>query len=277
MLIADWIQHQSQNQPKPDSQQLKLLLCHVLSVNSAWLIAHQDQSLTPTQIQQLDQLASQLAAGKPLNQITGRCAFWDLELLVNEHTLIPRPDTETLIEVVIDLSIKPQSILDLGTGSGALALVLARQFPTARVWACDVSTDALQVAEANRQALHIENLELLKSDWFTNIPVRPFDLIVSNPPYIASDDPHLEQLTHEPAQALVAANHGLAAYQAICRNSGAYLSPGAWLVFEHGWQQHQAVTALMTDSGFVNVSTRQDLQGHPRITFGQWPETPVRI
>jgi len=269
MQIADWIKRQSLTSNPPSQRDLRQLICHVLQVNSAWLMAHLDEPLTTSQLRQLHQLSSQLSAGMPLNQLTGRCAFWDIELMVNEHTLIPRPDTETLIEVVLELNIRPKSILDLGTGSGAIALVLARLFPDARVMATDVSPEALKVADQNRQNLLVNNLELRQSDWFTHIPAQKFELLVSNPPYIAADDPHMKQLKHEPRQALVAEDEGLAAYTDICQHAKAYLAPGGWLVFEHGWQQQAAVTAIMQQAGFHNTSTRSDLQGHPRITYGQ--------
>jgi release factor glutamine methyltransferase len=271
MLIADWIERQSRYTYHSSPRDLRQLICHVLQVNSAWLMAHTDASLNPAQLEQLERLSSQLSAGVPLNQLTGKCAFWNIELQVNKHTLIPRPDTETLIETIVDLDIQPTAILDLGTGSGAIALVLARLFPDARVVATDLSPQALNMAECNRQNLQVDHLELIQSDWFKELPAEPFDLIVSNPPYIAADDPHMQQLSHEPRQALVAENDGLAAYQAICEHAGEYLVPGGWLVFEHGWQQQQPVTNIMHQAGFIEVSTRSDLQGHPRVTYGQWP------
>ena len=271
MQIADWIALQSQTTTPPPQRDLRQLICSVLQVNSAWLMAHLDEPLTAAQLKQLNDLSDQLAAGVPLNQLTGRCAFWDIELSVNEHTLIPRPDTETLIEVVLDLNLKPELILDLGTGSGAIALVLARLFPNARVLAADVSPEALKVAEHNRRNLQVNNLDLRQSNWFSHITEKPFDLLVSNPPYIAADDPHMEHLKHEPRQALVADDDGLAAYTDICQQAGDYLTQGGWAVFEHGWQQQLAVTAIMQQAGFMNISTRTDLQGHPRVTYGQWP------
>jgi release factor glutamine methyltransferase len=270
MRINDWLTHQSTQPDYPDQQDLRILLCHVLSVNPAWLMAHQDESLNTEQLIQLNQLAEQLSTGKPVHQLTGSKAFWDIELRVNEHTLIPRADTETIIETILDLQLNPSSILDLGTGSGALAIVLARLFPKARVLATDVQPETLQMAAQNQKLHNISNLQLRQSDWFSAIPAERFDLIVSNPPYIEPGDPHLEQLTFEPLRALVADNQGLAAYEAICADAGRYLLPHGVLMFEHGWQQHQQVAAIMQAAGLTGIRHQADLQGHIRVTWGRW-------
>ncbi|MFC3194555.1 peptide chain release factor N(5)-glutamine methyltransferase [Marinicella sediminis] len=271
MRISDWIEHQSKFNESINTSDLNQLLCHVLSVNTAWLMGHQDTSLAPTELTRLEELASQLCEGRPLNYLTGTRAFWDVELKVNEHTLVPRPDTETLIEAILDKHLMPDNILDLGTGSGALAIVLARLFTKASVLATDVSAHALEVAAQNRDILQVSNLELQQSNWFEAIPNQLFDLIVSNPPYIAADDPHLNDLIHEPITALVAGKDGLDAYRDICQHAGRYLQKMGWLFFEHGWQQHQQVAGLLQQAGFTEISSTADIQGHLRVTMGRWP------
>ena len=249
--------------------QLRLLLEHSLQKNRAWIFAHPEQPLTESQISQLNQWVEALKSGQPLAYLTGEQAFWDLTLKVNSHTLIPRPDSEILIETAIELlaNNSPSRILDLGTGSGALALVLAKQFPNSSVLAVDNSAEALAVANNNAVLNNIHNIQFQQSEWFDQIPAVKYDLIVSNPPYIDVDDEHLDNLTHEPITALVADNNGLAAYQAICAAASAYLQPGGLLMFEHGWQQRLQVQDIMQGFGFKNMGSRKDLMGNDRVIF----------
>lgn len=274
--IKHWIaEHSNQhNQFKQiiTAADLRSLLGFLLQQNTAWLYTHSEQELSDTELIQLTQWFDQLIQGYPLAYITGKQAFWDLELSVNEHTLIPRPDTEIMIEVCIDLLPKPpKNILDLGTGSGAIALALAREFTTAEVIGVDASEQAIATAKLNAKKCAIDNANFKISDWFTAINKQTFDLIVSNPPYIAADDEHLPALQHEPSTALVAADAGLADFKAICAKAMTYLNPSGLLVFEHGWQQKQAVSEIMSQAGFTQIKTVKDLAGHDRITHGKKP------
>ena len=248
---------------------LRLLVEHLLKQNRAWLFAHPEHQLSLSQIDQLNQWVAALQAGKPMAYITGKQMFWDLNLKVNSHTLIPRPDTEILIETVIELLAKnpPKRILDLGTGSGALALVLAKVFPNADVLAVDQSTEALAVALENAIHNHISNIEFQHSNWYAALSPCQFDLIVSNPPYIAADDSHLNALKHEPIEALVADQNGLGDYYRIIEGVNDFLTCGGLLVFEHGWQQQQQVQTTLLEAGFTNIGSRKDLAGHDRVTF----------
>lgn len=271
-LISDWLNSQAQacNAEKSiDVTDIRLLVCHLLSQNTAWLLAHQHDELTDAQTQQLNQWVEELKVGKPLAYITGEKEFWNLKLKVNRHTLIPRPETELMIETTEALNLQPKKILDLGTGSGAIALALATLFPKAEIIATDVSLDALETAKENAKLNQISNVEFIQSDWFSRISPMNFNLIVSNPPYIAVDDEHLAKLTHEPNTALVASNNGLAAYHTICKDARSYLQTGGVLMFEHGWQQHQDVAEIMSVAGFTDICHEKDLLGHFRITWGK--------
>ncbi len=247
---------------------LKYLVCHLLDQNSAWLYANQQQSLSSSQIDQLNQWTDELKSGKPLAYIIGEKAFWNLTLKVNEFTLIPRPETELIIETVEQMGLHPTKILDLGTGSGAIALALATIFTQAQITATDVSIEALATAKDNAKLNKINHVTFYQSDWFGRISDSDFDLIVSNPPYLAADDNHLKDLSYEPLTALVAENNGLAAYETICAGAINHLSNNGILMFEHGWQQHHAVADIMKDAGFVDIQHRKDLLGHQRITWG---------
>ncbi|MCX7552981.1 peptide chain release factor N(5)-glutamine methyltransferase [Marinicella sp. S1101] len=272
--IKHWIAEHS-NQPNQLDQaitasDLRFLLSHLLQRDSAWLYTHSDEELNGADLKQLSQWFEQLKQGYPLAYITGKQAFWDLELTVNEHTLIPRPDTEILIEVCIELlPQQPRNILDLGTGSGAIALALAKVFKQAEVIGVDVSKQAIETAKLNAKNCAIENVIFKTSDWFSAIKEQTFDLIVSNPPYIAADDEHLVALQHEPSTALIANDAGLADYKAICAKALSHMNPSGFLVFEHGWQQKQAVSEIMSQSGLIQIKTVKDLAGHDRITHGK--------
>ncbi len=239
-----------------------------MNKNSAWLFSHDDVELTPPQIQQLKQYQEQYLSGKPLAYIIGHQPFWDLTLKVNEHTLIPRPDTELIIETLQSLAIKPRSILDLGTGSGALALVLARLYPGSRVIATDISQNALNVATENAHNHHIKNIQFKHSHWFSDIQTQNINLIVSNPPYIEPDDDHLKDLSHEPHTALVAQQNGLADLTTIIEQAGHYLSHKGLLMVEHGYNQQQAVFKLFTENGYQCIETLFDIEHRPRATMG---------
>ncbi|WP_288857059.1 peptide chain release factor N(5)-glutamine methyltransferase [uncultured Pseudomonas sp.] len=213
-------------------------------------------------------------SGEPVAYILGQQGFWKLDLEVAPHTLIPRPETELLVEAALELlPATPVQILDLGTGSGAIALALASERPAWQVTAVDRVLEAVALAERNRQRLHLNNATVLNSHWFSALQGHRFDLIISNPPYIADNDPHLAagDVRFEPASALVAGHDGLDDLRLITQESRDHLNDGGWLLLEHGYDQAQAVRDLLLNQGFDGVHSRIDLGGHERITLGRRP------
>ncbi len=262
--LANWLTQHKQQLKRID---LELLLCEALKKERSWLFAHDDAVLTDKQSAWLNQAVAQAKNGKPIAYITGHKAFWTLKLAVNEHTLIPRPETELIIDLSLQLPEAPTQILDLGTGSGAIALALASEFPLAHVLACDLSPNALSMAKNNSEANNITNVSWLESFWMEQVdPEMSFDLIVSNPPYIDPDDPHLLNLTYEPRSALVAENQGMSDIIHIINNAMAYLKPNGHLLIEHGWNQGDEVRDLLSESGYIDVQTHQDLAGKDRVS-----------
>ena len=255
-----------------DAQMLLLHACQLPIHDRAWLLAHGDEVLSfETQKRYLDFLQRR-ARLEPLAYITGIKEFFGLQLHIDQRVLDPRPETETLVEwaltCVADTS-KPR-IADLGTGSGAIALALKHSLPNAQVTAVDASADAISVASANAQSLGLE-IATFVGNWCAPLTDQSFDLIVSNPPYVADGDTHLAQLTHEPLSALVAGKDGLDDLRQIVAQAVRHLKPGAWLLLEHGFDQAQAVQDLLANQGFISVQSRQDLAGILRCTGGQWP------
>jgi release factor glutamine methyltransferase len=269
----------------------QLLLLHALEKPAdarAWLLAHDTDLLPEAAARQFDALSQRRAAGEPLAYIVGRKEFFGLDLQVDSRVLVPRPDTETLVQWALDILLATVSapppaaretpvaleVLDLGTGSGAIALALAHSLQAAsrpaRLLAVDASTDALAVARANAARLGLKNVQFLESSWLQQVSGR-FALIASNPPYIASADPHLAALTHEPLQALTAGADGLDDIRQIIAQAPAHLQPGGWLLLEHGYDQAGQVCELLTRQGLVQVQSRQDLAGIERCSGGQWP------
>ncbi len=244
------------------------MVAFILNKDRAWLYANQDHQLHDHQLQQLDDWFNLLADDMPVAYITGQQAFWNLSLKVNHATLIPRPDTELLIEVALNSLKNPHNILDLGTGSGAIALALAKEFPEAQVVGVDISAEALEIAAYNAKNNHISNVNFLQSDWFSALATQAFDLIVSNPPYIADSDPHLAALKHEPSSALIAADNGLSDFKAISTSAKAFLRKGGVLLFEHGWQQKNDVQSILKNCDYQNIKTYKDLAGQDRATLG---------
>lgn len=214
-------------------------------------------------------------AGEPVAYILGHQGFWKLDLEVAPHTLIPRPETEMLVEAALELVpvFVPAEVLDLGTGTGAIALALANDRPGWKATAVDRVPEAVELAERNRQRLHLDNAEVLSSHWFSALEGRRFDLIISNPPYIADADPHLAagDVRFEPSSALVAGSDGMDDLRTIISQAPNHLKEGGWLLLEHGYDQGAAVRDLLTQQGFERVQTRRDLGEHERISFGQLP------
>jgi release factor glutamine methyltransferase len=248
----------------------RLLLCHQLKVSSSYLYSHADDTLGGPDLQALNQLLHRALQDEPIAYIIGRWPFWNIELDVAPCTLIPRPDTELLVEQALSL-ILPQHarVLDLGTGTGAVALALACNRPLWQVTAAEKVVAAVELAKGNASRLAATNCTVLQSDWFSALSGQRFDLIISNPPYIEPDDPHLAALHFEPTSALVAAEHGLADLAAICRQAPAYLQAAGWLWLEHGYNQADAVQQLLTAAGFHQVQSRRDYGGNWRISGGR--------
>lgn len=251
------------------------LLLHALARSPddrAWLISHDQDPLPEAMAAVFEGLCQRHADDEPMGYLLGEQAFFDLNLHVDARVLVPRPDTEALVAWALDCwPARPQpDVLDLGTGSGAIALALARQHPKAQVHASDRSADALTVAQANAQALGL-SLQWHQGPWWEAVAGQRFDLVVSNPPYIAEQDPHLHALRHEPLSALTAGPSGLDDLHAIIDGAAAHLRPGAWLLLEHGHDQGPAVAQRLSAAGFEAVTQRQDLAGHVRCTGGRWP------
>jgi release factor glutamine methyltransferase len=255
----------------------QLLLQSLLKVNRAWLISHQNDALQPNTHAAYRALINRRVNGEPIAYILGVREFYGLNLRVTPATLIPRPDTETLVEAAlakIPLQ-KDLSICDLGTGSGAIALAIARHRPQACVLALDASQAALDVAIENAQILKILNVDFVLSDWFSALSqkdnLQKFDLIVSNPPYIEANDGHLSQgdLRFEPISALASGQDGLDDIRKIIKQAPQHLNPQGWLLLEHGYNQAEPVADLMKQAGYCEISHAHDLPGIHRVTFGR--------
>jgi release factor glutamine methyltransferase len=247
------------------------LLAHAVERPRSWLFAHATDPLSAVVAARLDAYVARRVAGEPVAQITGRRGFWTLDLEVTADTLIPRPETETLVELALArLPAGPARVLDLGTGTGAIALALASERDDLDVTAVDASDAALAVALRNASA-HRLALRLLHGSWFAPVAGERFAMVVSNPPYLADDDPHRHEgdLRFEPTAALVSGVDGLDAIRAIVAAAPAHLEAGGWLLLEHGWTQGDAVRAILAGAGFVDVATMRDLEGRDRVSLGR--------
>lgn len=251
----------------------ELLLLHVLGKPRSWLIAHADDELDEAQIKAFDTLVQRRRDGEPVAYITGHRGFWTLSLEVTPATLIPRPETELLVELALARMTAAARVADLGTGSGAIALAIARECPTASVVATDASADALTVAARNATKHGIENVRFAHGNWLAALADQRFELIVSNPPYIEANDPHLAQgdLRFEPSAALAAGADGLDDIRQIVAQSRDHLEPGGSLLMEHGWHQGPAVREVLSAAGYRDVFTEQDLEQRDRVSGGIWP------
>jgi len=274
MNIEQAVAQHARLQEMSDSSRLdaELLLCHVLQQPRSYLFTWSDRDLSQEQADAYDALLQRRLQGEPVAHLIGSQAFWTLDLEVTPDTLIPRPETETLVEVALDrLPNGPYRVADLGTGTGAIALSLASERSAWQVVGCDRVDAAVQLAERNRQRLEIGNAEFVQGSWFEPLQ-GSFDMIVSNPPYIDPEDPHLQQgdVRFEPLSALIADNQGMADIEQIARNARTYLNPNGWLLFEHGYDQGPVSRKLLKQLGYTNVETIQDLGARDRVTLGCW-------
>ena len=256
-----------------DRLEAQTLLLHALGRDRhdrAWLLLHDTDAVPPNVLSMFNHFIQRRLRHEPLAYLTGSQDFHGLTLLVDPRVLVPRSDTETLVDWALSLNLEQAQVLDLGTGSGAIALALQHAQPHWHVTAVDDSADALVVASGNAQALSLA-VNFVQSNWFAQLQ-DTFDLIVSNPPYIAEGDPHLPALHSEPRQALVSGADGLDDIRHIIEQAPKHLNPGAWLLLEHGFDQATAVCAMLVQRGFVQVQSRVDLAGIKRCSGGQWPE-----
>lgn len=259
------------------------LLLAILQKNTSFLISHSDYLLTQSQYDAYQTGLNKLKNGMPLAYVIGRQGFWRHEFLVNQHTLIPRPDTEVLVETILNLAEKMDknslseniNLLDLGTGSGCIAISLAFEKPNWQITAVDFSQNALQIAQQNAVQIGVNHVKFLQGDWYQALTLtaeqtspQKFDIIVSNPPYIDRADAHLADLTDEPLTALVADNQGLADIEKIVQGSGVFLQPSGLLAIEHGYDQAQAVQSIFAQYGFTDITTVQDYGKNDRVTYG---------
>ena len=280
--VSVLLQRSAELQPASDSALLdtELLLCHCLNVDRTWLKTWPDHQLQDTELAEFDRLFTRRLRGEPVAFIVGTQGFWTLDLCVSPYTLIPRPETELIVEQALQLALPAVcEVLDLGTGTGAIALALAAERPDWQITGVDVQSQAVELAEHNRQLHQLNNVSLLQSDWFSALssaqPAKKFDLIVSNPPYIEAEDSHLlaGDVRFEPSSALVAGVDGLDDLRLIIGQSSGFLQQAGWLMVEHGYNQGAVVRDLFSAAGFQSVTTHTDYNQLDRITLGCLPQS----
>lgn len=274
MRVGELLAQATRALPGPDARrEAVILLRQVLDVSEAWLVAHADAPIDARCQVAFEALVARRAKGEPVAYLVGVRGFHDLELEVTRDVLIPRPETELLVELALQrIPVDAEcAVADLGTGSGAVALAIAKARPLARVVATDASEAALQVARANAERLGLRNVGFAQGDWYTALENHMFDVIVSNPPYIAEGDPHLREgdLRFEPALALSSGADGLDAIRVIVRDARAHLRDGGWLLLEHGFEQGAAVRALLAAHDYSRIFTEHDLEGRERVSGGR--------
>ena len=264
-----------------DRLDAQLLLAKLFRTDRAWLLAHDDQALDPLQQQQfIDQVGARVR-DTPLDYLLGETEFHGLMLQISPAVLVPRPDTEVLVDWALEILRGPAvgsapQVVDLGTGSGAIALAVKHAAPFVAMHMADLSAEALTVASSNARRLDLKVRAHLGS-WWEAVPGLSFDLVLSNPPYIAGGDPHLPALRHEPQMALTPGGDGLAALHTIVAGAAAAMRPGAWLLLEHGYDQAETVHRMLIEAGFVTIQCRRDLGNQPRVTGGQRPGEFVTV
>lgn len=251
----------------------EFILSFCLEKNFTWLKTWPEKQLEENQQAKFKLLVSRRAKGEPVAYITGSKAFWTLELETNESTLIPRAETEALVELALESikNITSANVLDLGTGTGAIALSIASERPKDNVVGCDFNAEAVALAKRNAVKNQINNASFIQSDWFKNVPLQEFQLIVSNPPYVAEGDPHLQKgdLVFEPDSALISSGDGLDDIRIIAKESHSYLVDNGILMIEHGFKQGESVREILLENNYHEVETKQDLLGHDRVTLGR--------
>ncbi|AKJ42436.1 peptide chain release factor N(5)-glutamine methyltransferase [Pragia fontium] len=275
MTFNQWLQQAitkltGGDSPKRDAE---ILLGYVTGKTRTFLMAFSETMLTADQVNRLDELLNRRINGEPIAYLVGTREFWSLQLKVSPVTLIPRPDTEKLVELALErLPTIDCDILDLGTGTGAIALALGSERPDCSVTGIDYQAEAISLAQDNADNLNINNVHFMQGDWFEPFNDAYFDMIVSNPPYIDKQDPHLSQgdVRYEPDSALIAAQEGLADLRHIVEHAPEYLKSGGWLLLEHGWTQGEQVRQLFQQRGFELIATHQDYGGNERVTLGRW-------
>lgn len=260
--------------PADAKQEARRILLEVLDINATTLMLYPERELTEAQLLLVEPVLTRRLTGEPLAHILGHWYFWDFKLAVTPCTLIPRPDTELLVEQSLALPLPTKAkVLDLGTGTGAIALALAKEKPNWIVTGVDLQPDAVALARQNVELLALTNCQIKQSSWFEAVAGEQFDLIVSNPPYIDAEDPHLVlgDVRFEPDSALVAPEQGLADIRHICSQAPHYLTPSGWLWLEHGYQQSEAVQQILTEAGFTQVQSVKDYGDQWRISGGLFP------
>lgn len=273
--VLTWAAEQLSQSEQPSATprlDAEILLSELLQQSRTWLYTWPDKQLQPEQWQQYQHWIAKRQQGQPVAYLIGCREFWGLTLKVSPDTLIPRPDTERLVELALQqLASQPQAyVADLGTGTGAIALALASEQPQWQITAADFKPEVVTLAEQNRQQLGFNNVTVIQSDWCQALPDQHFDLIVSNPPYIEADDPHLQQgdVRFEPLSALTSGADGLDDIRKLAIDCQRCLKPSGWLMLEHGYNQAEAVQQILLNAGYQQVHSAQDLAGQDRVTLG---------